>query len=143
MKVSQKIFLEVKTDLSLLEKVLAEFNQFNQFFATKKDFLQCELVLAEGFTNAVRHAHKNLPQETIITIEITLINEQISMKIWDYGEPFDLEKFYASLNHNNEDLLSGGRGILIMKKIADKLSYTRDKDNRNCLLIVKNLFNYD
>ncbi|MEO8893751.1 MAG: anti-sigma regulatory factor, partial [Coleofasciculaceae cyanobacterium] len=30
-----------------------------------------------------------------------------------------------------------GRGIAILQKIADKLSYTRTSDNRNCLLMVK------
>jgi anti-sigma regulatory factor (Ser/Thr protein kinase) len=34
--------------------------------------------VSEAFTNAVRHAHKNLPRETPIELEITVVNEQNS-----------------------------------------------------------------
>jgi serine/threonine-protein kinase RsbW len=39
---------------------------------------QCILAVSEAFTNAVRHAHKNLPRETPIELEITVFNEQKS-----------------------------------------------------------------
>ena len=41
-------------------------------------FHQCILAVSEAFTNAVRHAHKNLPRETRIELEITVVNEQNS-----------------------------------------------------------------
>ncbi|MEG3936651.1 ATP-binding protein [Microcoleus sp. S36b_A3] len=52
---------------------------------------QCKLATIEGFTNAVRHAHKNLPLETPINLEITVFSERLEVKIWDMGEPFDLQ----------------------------------------------------
>ncbi|MEG3891523.1 ATP-binding protein [Microcoleus sp. Pol10_D6] len=52
---------------------------------------QCKLAVIEGFTNAVRHAHKNLPLETRIEIEIRVFNEHLEVKIWDWGEPFDFQ----------------------------------------------------
>ncbi|MEG4999698.1 ATP-binding protein [Microcoleus sp. B4-D4] len=52
---------------------------------------QCKLATIEGFTNAVRHAHKNLPFQTPIDLEITVFNERLEVKIWDMGEPFDLQ----------------------------------------------------
>jgi serine/threonine-protein kinase RsbW len=36
-----------------------------------------------------------------------------------------------------DEQAGGGRGIAILQKIADHLSYKRTDDNRNCLLIVK------
>jgi serine/threonine-protein kinase RsbW len=39
---------------------------------------QCILAVSEGCTNAVRHAHKNLPRETPIELEITVVNKQNS-----------------------------------------------------------------
>jgi len=45
--------------------------------------------VSEAFTNAVRHAHKNLPRETLFELEITVFNERLEIKIWDWGEPFD------------------------------------------------------
>ena len=43
---------------------------------------------------------------------------------------------YYCQGQNNDS--GGGRGVIILHKIADRLSYTRQGDNRNCLLIVKN-----
>jgi len=45
----------------------------------------------EGFTNAVRHAHKNLPLETPIELEVMVLNEHLEVKILDWGEPFDIQ----------------------------------------------------
>jgi len=42
-------------------------------------------------TNAVRHAQKNLPRETPIELEITVVNEGREIKIWDGREPFGFQ----------------------------------------------------
>jgi serine/threonine-protein kinase RsbW len=42
---------------------------------------QCILAVSEAFTNAVRHAHKNLPRETPIELEITVVNEGLELKV--------------------------------------------------------------
>jgi serine/threonine-protein kinase RsbW len=47
--------------------------------------------VSEAFTNLVHHAHKNLPRETPIELEITVFNERLEIKIWDRGEPFDFQ----------------------------------------------------
>lgn len=135
----KQIYFEVESDLFCLDKVLAEFSKINESWVKKKDWLECQLALAEGFTNAVRHAHKNLSKDTLITIEIILTRTEITIQIWDYGLPFDLESFTSTLKDKNDELSTGGRGIEILQKIADKLSYSRTKDNRNCLLLVKKL----
>ncbi|BAQ61377.1 serine-protein kinase RsbW [Geminocystis sp. NIES-3708] len=140
MKVSQKIFFQVKTDLIYLEEVLHRFDTMKQDWINEKDWLQCQLALAEGFTNAVRHAHKNRPSETPIDLEINVTPEEIKIKIWDYGQPFQLIPIPVSKTISSlEELASGGRGIEILQKIADELKYDHLPDNRNCLLIKKKL----
>jgi serine/threonine-protein kinase RsbW len=47
--------------------------------------------VSEAFTKAVRHAHKNLPIESPIDLEITVFNDRLEIKIWDRGEPFDFQ----------------------------------------------------
>ena len=47
--------------------------------------------MSEACTNAVRHAHKNLPRETRIDLEITVFNERLEIQIWDRGKPFDFK----------------------------------------------------
>lgn len=125
------------TDLKALDLVLTWFDQFNQGSIPKKVWIQCQLALAEGFTNAVRHAHKNLPTNIPIDLEVTLFPQALELRIWDQGPLFDLEQRFQELKKTVDEQAGGGRGIYLLQKIADKLSYTRTDDNRNCLLIVK------
>ncbi len=138
LKVFHHISFKVKSDLIYLKDVLSQFESVKQGWICEKDWLQCQLALAEGFTNAVRHAHKNKPPETLIEIEISLSREEITIQVWDYGQPFQLESLQERLKHQQE-LATGGRGIEILQKIADNLSYDRTPDNRNCLVIRKKL----
>jgi serine/threonine-protein kinase RsbW len=138
----QKINLQVNTDLQELERVLEWFNQLEHLPISQQVWAQCQLVLAEGFTNAVRHAHKNLPWETPIELEVIVFSQSLEIKIWDYGQPFDLETKLSTLENSEQDLLAeGGRGLIFMKKLAACVSYTRTSEERNCLVIVKHLPN--
>lgn len=125
------------TDLKELDLVLSWFDELKQPQIPKKVWLQCQLALAEGFTNAVRHAHKDLSPEVPIDIEIILSPHRLEMRIWDHGQPFDLEEKCRNQQKKVDDQAGGGRGIAILQRIADKLTYRRTPDNRNCLLIVK------
>lgn len=137
MKDFQKSSKQVKSDLTELEQVLSWFDELNHSSIPRKVWLQCQLALAEGFTNAIRHAHKGLPTDVPIDIEVTLYPHYLEMRIWDQGPPFDLEQWLQNHAQKVDPNGGGGRGIEILNKIADKLSYTRTDDNRNCLLMVK------
>lgn len=142
MKVLQTINIEVPSDLQALDRLLFQFNQIYQDFIPYRDWLQCRLALAEGFTNAVRHAHKNLPRDIPITIEIILKQNAMEIRIWDYGSAFDLQGFIAETSQKYNGWLGSGRGIPLLNKIADRLDYYRTDKQQNCLLIVKNFINY-
>ncbi|MEL6578398.1 MAG: ATP-binding protein [Cyanobacteria bacterium J06621_12] len=138
MKVLRSIKIEVPSDLNALDQVLSQFNQVYQDFIPLRDWLQCRLALAEGFTNAVRHAHKNLPSDIPIKIEVLLQETAIEIKIWDYGSAFDLHQFIAETSRKHENWLASGRGIPILNKISDNLEYYRIENEQNCLTIIKN-----
>jgi serine/threonine-protein kinase RsbW len=140
--VSQKNHLQVKTDLNALSQVLSWFNQLNQAKVYEKIWLQCQLALAEGFTNAVRHAHKDQPPDMPIEIEVTLLTDGLEIRIWDYGAPFDLVQKSKMLPAKIDNDQEGGRGLKLMLQIADQLSYIRTPDHRNCLLITKHNPNF-
>jgi len=138
LKVTQHISFRVKSDLIYLKEVLSRFETLRQEWISEKDWLQSQLALAEAFTNAVRHAHKNKPPETMIEIEINIGEEEIKIQVWDFGQPFQLESLKQRVNHQGE-FATGGRGVEILQKIADDLRYDRISDNRNCLTIRKKL----
>ncbi|MDX2213256.1 MAG: anti-sigma regulatory factor [Oculatellaceae cyanobacterium bins.114] len=132
-----KAHLRTNTDLHALAQVLAWFDQFNHSTIPHSVWLQCQLALAEGFTNAVRHAHKGQPSDTVIDIEVVVLEGCLEIRIWDFGAGFDLEKTLARLSKDVNHEAEGGRGLKLMHRMADVLSYTRTPDQRNCLLIIK------
>jgi serine/threonine-protein kinase RsbW len=136
LNLSQQTHLQVNTDLTALTQVISWFDQFYSI-APRSVWMQCQLALAEGFTNAVRHAHKGKPPTTPIDIEVTVLNQSLELRIWDQGPECDLDQLLEKLPPGVDRESEGGRGLKLMRRMADVLSYTRTVDNRNCLLIVK------
>jgi len=90
----QKFNLQLNTDINAVAQVLSWLEQLDPLdpLPIPETVLhQCKLAVVEGFTNAVRHAHKNLPRETPIELEITVFNERLEINIWDRGKPFDFQ----------------------------------------------------
>ena len=87
----QHISLQVNTDLNALTKVLEWFEQLKKLSLPNEVWWNFQLALAEGFTNAVRHAHKNLPVETPVQLEIIVFNGRWELKVWDCGPYFDFD----------------------------------------------------
>lgn len=136
LQVLHKAFIQVNTDLDALAQVLEWFDQFNNPPTPAQVWMQCQLALAEGFTNAVRHAHEGQPSDMLIDLEGQLFGDRIEIRIWDQGAPFDLYDRLHQMPKEMDTEAEGGRGLRLMERIADHLSYTRT-DSRNCLLIVK------
>lgn len=96
--------LQVPSSLDSLAKVLSWFDQLYQSFIPKSVWLRCQLALAEGFTNAVRHAHQGLSSDLQIDLEVTILDRQIEIRIWDFGAPFDLMKYIKDIPINFKPL---------------------------------------
>ncbi len=132
-----RAFLQVNTDLDALALVLEWFDQFSNPPTPPQAWMQCQLALAEGFTNAVRHAHADKPEAALIDLEAQVFGDRLEIRIWDQGDPFDLEERLHRMPKELDTEAEGGRGLRLMERIADHLSYVRTSDARNCLLIVK------
>lgn len=119
-----------------LKQVLAWFEGFKTTLPYDV-WLQCQLALVEGVTNAIRHAHRGLPPETPVEVEVTLESDSINIRIWDCGPGFNLidalKHKIATTNHDS----AGGRGLRIIDQVADRVSYEALPDQRNCLHIYK------
>ncbi|MEG4960937.1 MULTISPECIES: ATP-binding protein [unclassified Microcoleus] len=87
----QHISLQVNTDVNALTLVLEWFEQLKDLSIPNEVWWKFQLALAEGFTNAVRHAHKNLPIETPVQLEIMVFKGRLELKILDCGPYFDFD----------------------------------------------------
>ena len=137
LQVPQKTSIRLETDLGELHKALSWFNQLDHPPLPRQTWIQCKIALAEWFTNVVRYAHEGKPKEVPIDIEVFISQKSLEMRIWDCGPPFDLDLMLRNLPQEMDLDSTGGRGLPLLKKIADSLSYTTTEDERNCLLIVK------
>jgi len=138
LQVLKKADLQINTGLSSLDPVLSWFAQLYDSRIPTSVWIRCQLALAEGFTNAVRHAHKGKPADLPVDIQVSVFAEFVEIKIWDWGDPFDLEAKIKNISQTVDLAASGGRGLKLMKDIGDSLGYVRMADGRNCLSIVKN-----
>ena len=97
------------------------------------------MALAEGFTNAVRHAHEELPPETPVELQIQVVPRRLALQIWDLGPPFDFKGKLEYAMAQPPRLAGGGFGLAIMNNAADEWNYERGEDDRNCLTLIWNL----
>lgn len=135
----QKLSLQVRSDLDALPQVLGWFDRLDHTAMAYETWLQCQLVLTEGFTNAVRHAHRQQSADVLIDLEVCRFPDWLEIRIWDRGLFFDLDQTLQTLLETDQsDLLSErGRGLKLMYRITDFLVYTRMADDRNLLLMIK------
>jgi serine/threonine-protein kinase RsbW len=121
----KQVHLSVSSHLEELAEVQQWF-QSRIFFLAEgspwimEQFDQLNLALAEGFTNAVRHAHVNLPSSTPIEIELIVAPKQVEIRIFDRGDPFDPD----SLGDPPPGVLrEGGYGWFLLRRLADQVTY--------------------
>lgn len=137
-----KFCLRVESRIEALEEVSQWLDKFLRPFVLAEDIrLQYRLIVDEGFINVVIHAHQDLPPTTPIDLEAQIFTNYIDIRIWDLGQPFNLEETLQALlkQHSNPLEKAGGRGLIFMYKLTDELRYTRTPDNRNCLFMRKSL----
>jgi len=76
------------------------------------------LVLTEAMANAILHANQGDPAKEV-HIEISIVKKSLFIKVFDFGQGFDIKQFIEP-GHPLDD---HGRGIYLMHKIMDEVSY--------------------
>lgn len=137
MSYQQTSEIQTRTDPTALQTVLAWFDQFQAAPIPHPLWLQCQLALIEGFTNAVRHAHAGLAPDTPIHIEVSVSDQAVDIRIWDQGPGFDLQAVLKTKLKTHSEHDEGGRGLKIMYLVADSLTYTPIPGQGNCLHLRK------
>jgi serine/threonine-protein kinase RsbW len=136
--------IQVTTHLSEVSIALKWFEQFHRPPLTHRLWQQANIALMEGLTNAIRHAHHDLPRPTPIDLNANLFSHGIQISIRDYGAPFDLEELLNSLSQPLADPIERRShwGGVLLRKLRDKHDWTicyacpiSGTGDRNCLII--------
>lgn len=105
----------------------------------KTDAFQLELAVVEAANNIVLHAYQQ-KENTILEMELSVTEDKVICTFVDQGKPVDFLKKHSLLEPSNEIqlLAENRRGISIIRKVMDEVSYTR-KEQNNILTLVKYL----
>jgi serine/threonine-protein kinase RsbW len=140
--------LIVETDLNEMTRVIQWFDQFNRPPLSYDSWLEGQLALIEGFTNAVRHAHRHLHTTTPIELDGQFSSKVFQLRIWDCGNPFDFEANLSKIDRLTSEpdfdpyIRETQWGSLILLKLRTQcgwqISYHHQPNLRNCLQLEKN-----
>lgn len=133
---SKQAVLQIKSSLLEVDYLLAWFHELAYSSVSELEMIQCQTVLVEAFTNVVRHAHYNKPEETPVDIEVKIFPDQLELSVWDQGDGFDFEQRMNQLPELPDLDSLGGRGLFLIKRMTDQAHY-RVADQRNCLILIK------
>ncbi|MCB1113730.1 MAG: ATP-binding protein [Chlamydiia bacterium] len=94
----------------------------------KEEATLLEVAVEEAVVNIIQHGYKDSEGE----IELHFLdtpNMMIGLEIKDKGPPFDPSLLKGEYNPelSLEDREIGGNGLLLMKRILDKVSYRREE----------------
>jgi len=93
------------------------------------------LVLAEAYSNVVRHAHKDQPHLPIL-LRLELQNRDLALEIWDQGQGHDFSTYQPPSPEAKQE---NGYGWLILNRLMDRVEYKLQVNGLNCLKLEANL----
>ncbi|GAP95177.1 ATP-binding protein [Leptolyngbya sp. NIES-2104] len=135
--------LIVQTDLTVIPQILSWFEAFQRFPVSQVVWLQGQIALVEGFTNAVRHAHAQFSKYTPIEIEAGIYPNRLEIRVWDQGSPFDLAELIDRVEQDYPNPLEHEVhwGAALFKKLKDQhgwnVEYSCSGEGQNCLSLIK------
>ena len=93
------------------------------------------LAIREAVANGVQHGNKEQPEKRV-TVSFVLEKEEVSIRIQDQGEGFDLDGLPDPLAPENL-FKPRGRGILLMNSFMDEVNFEFDGDQGTAVTLRK------
>lgn len=93
------------------------------------------LILTEAVSNAMAHGNQYHP-ERYVTVQATVADHEIHMMVTDCGKGFDPDALPDPL-HPDRLLQEGGRGVFLMRHMADEVSFHLTPEGLTVHLIVR------
>jgi serine/threonine-protein kinase RsbW len=101
---------------------------------------ELELCVVEAVTNAILHAYRGEPGHEV-ALRVTLRDDRLEVRITDQGTPMPPGRLEQPEPEEPDDpllLAESGRGLTLMRRMMDALSYTSDSGH-NTLVLAKRL----
>lgn len=137
--------LAVNSDLGELQTVLTWFERQRHPGVPTDLWMQAQLALVEGFTNAVRHAQVHLVAPPQVQLSLHVCSRLFCLQIIDHGEPFDfgaaLARVEAEITAIGQDPLAREAhwGLVMFLKLQKEhgwtISHGRRADGTNGLCL--------
>lgn len=135
--------LSVRSDLDEIETVLSWFGRLSDPSVPAELWMQAQLALVEGFTNAVRHAHADLDPAPPVQLSVHLSSDGLCVEILDQGAPFDFEAALVTVeqamdaSHQDPLAREAHWGLVMLLKLRSSygwtISYRQVAEASNCL----------
>jgi serine/threonine-protein kinase RsbW len=90
------------------------------------------LALTEACANVVHHAGEHEEYR----VDVTIDDELCRIKVTDNGEGFDPDAVEASMPASP---LDGGRGLVLMRALVDRLAFVAEGDGGHSVILEKRL----
>lgn len=129
--------LTVAADPAVLPELLRFVtDQARQTGLGRERISELELAVEEVVTNVIKFAYPDRPGEVSVACR-RLQDPALEVTIIDQGRPFNpLTAPEPAIKAAADDRPVGGLGILIARKLSDRITYRREGD-RNVLVLVK------
>lgn len=137
--------LAVASDLAAMDAVLGWFEGIPHADVPSLLWLQAQMALVEGFTNAVRHAHADLDPPPDVLLSVDLSDDDFRLDVMDHGQPFDFESALAQLEAEAKGIehdplaREAHWGLFLLMKLRRDhgwtITYRRQENDLNCLCL--------
>ncbi|MBS4073400.1 ATP-binding protein [Algoriphagus aquatilis] len=134
--------MKSKLNLSCQTSALSELRSFLQrtltgFQLSEIEKHQITLAVEEVCANLIIHSHGCNPEDEI-ELEVKDLSEALIFEITDQGLAFNLLEYDApDLKKVMVEKRKGGLGIILVKKIMDKIEFESNNGKNTCRLIKK------
>ncbi len=99
-----------------------------------------ELCVVEALTNVIQHAYQGAAGHPV-TLHLAVTGEELEMRVHDEGRPMPdglLERPEPEEPTSVEQLTEDGRGLFLMRQIADRIGYHHGPEG-NTLTLARRL----
>ena len=120
-----KKVVKIASKIENLRKVEKIIDEISNEFNIGEDLYGNILIAAlEATNNAIMHGNK-LDENKDVSIAFDLIEDKLCVKVDDEGNGFDYQNIPDPTAPENIENVNG-RGIFLMEKLSDKISFSRN-----------------